>query len=218
MYHLRLTWCRPLCSRGKQKPFTRPKRCANARLKIASDGPDLHSGIEGGAVVEPMIDMFVWFVPSKTCVVIYTQIRVRLLATIIDSNRVVQIPGFCPFSLFQSSIQPDWFLIDDRVRPQTAEEKELYKLLSDVTQKPASLLSSRWREPSITIHNIEISGPKGRIILFVLSSRAYFFCRQRRLSFREQWQLNSLYGLYQTRILTPLWDHYETTSRPPSMS
>lgn len=99
-------------------------------LEIASDGPDLHSGIDGGAVVEPMIDM------------------VRLLATMIDSNHVVQIPGFY-----------------DHVRPQTAEEKELYKLLSDITQKPASLLSSRWREPSITIHNIEISGPKEATII-----------------------------------------------------
>ena len=60
------------------------------------------------------------------------------------------------------SFQSNRFLIDDRVRPQTAKEKELYKLLSDVTQKPASLLSSCWREPSITIHNIEISGPKGK--------------------------------------------------------
>ncbi|KAF8798830.1 Zn-dependent exopeptidase [Phlegmacium glaucopus] len=99
-------------------------------LEITSDRPDLHSGIEGGAVVEPMIDM------------------VRLLATVIDSNRVVQIPGFY-----------------DRVRPQTTEEKQLYKLLSEVTQKPASLLSSRWREPSMTIHNIEISGPKDATII-----------------------------------------------------
>ena len=51
---------------------------------------------------------------------------------------------------------------DDKVRPQTDAEKELYKLLSDVTQKPASLLASRWREPSLTIHNVQISGPKSK--------------------------------------------------------
>ena len=50
--------------------------------------------------------------------------------------------------------------LDDRVRPQTEEEKQLYKLLSKITNRPASLLSSRWREPSFTIHNVEISGPK----------------------------------------------------------
>lgn len=35
-------------------------------LKIASDRPDLHSGIEGGAVAEPMIDMFVCLTFIKT--------------------------------------------------------------------------------------------------------------------------------------------------------
>lgn len=49
---------------------------------------------------------------------------------------------------------------DDRVRPETEEEKQLYKLLSDVTQKLASSFVARWREPSLTVHTIEISGPK----------------------------------------------------------
>jgi hypothetical protein len=112
-------------------------------------------------VAEPMIDMFVCLALSKLVIVIYTQLRVRLLSTIVDSNRVVQIPGFCALLSLSFLFQSNRFLIDDRVRPQTAEEKELYKLLSDITQKPASHLSSSWREPSITIHNIEISGPKG---------------------------------------------------------
>jgi hypothetical protein len=51
---------------------------------------------------------------------------------------------------------------DDRVRPQTEEEKQLYKLLSDVTHRPASSFSSRWREPSLTVHNIQISGPQSQ--------------------------------------------------------
>ncbi|KAJ3514190.1 hypothetical protein NLJ89_g2516 [Agrocybe chaxingu] len=99
-------------------------------LDISSDRPDLHSGLEGGAVAEPMVDM------------------VKLLATLIDNNRVVQIPGFY-----------------EQVREQTEEEEELYKLLSDVTQRPASLLSSRWREPSLTVHNIGISGPKNATVI-----------------------------------------------------
>ncbi|KDR82660.1 hypothetical protein GALMADRAFT_58317 [Galerina marginata CBS 339.88] len=99
-------------------------------VEVSSDRPDLHSGIEGGAVAEPMVDM------------------VRLLATLTDSKRVVQIPGFY-----------------DQVQPQTEDEKELYKLLSEVTHRPASLLSSRWREPSFTIHNVEISGPKNATVI-----------------------------------------------------
>ena len=107
-------------------------------------------------------EWYVCWLAFKTPIIIYTKIRVRLLATMIDSNRSVKIPGFCMFTSLSSFGSNWWFSIDDRVRPQTAEEKELYKLLSDVTQKPASLLSSRWREPSMTIHNIAISGPKGK--------------------------------------------------------
>ncbi|KXN88158.1 putative di- and tripeptidase DUG2 [Leucoagaricus sp. SymC.cos] len=102
----------------------------HCKLMISNAMPDLHSGIEGGAIVEPMADM------------------VKLLATLTDGRGRIQIPQFY-----------------DRVRSQTEDEEELYKLLSEVTQKPASLLRSRWREPSLTMHNIEISGPKNSTVI-----------------------------------------------------
>jgi len=99
-------------------------------VEISSNNPDVHSGIEGGAVVEPMLDM------------------IRLLSTLTDNRRQVKIPGFY-----------------DLVRPQTEDEKKLYERLSAVTHRPASSLSSRWREPSLTVHNIEISGPKNATVI-----------------------------------------------------
>ncbi|ESK84684.1 beta-ala-his dipeptidase [Moniliophthora roreri MCA 2997] len=99
-------------------------------LEISSAHPDLHSGVDGGGVVEPMLDM------------------INLLSTLTDSKRHVKIPGFY-----------------DDVRPQTQEEKDLYAKLSEVTQKPASALSSRWREPSLTVHTMEISGPKNATVI-----------------------------------------------------
>ncbi|KIL67904.1 hypothetical protein M378DRAFT_191433 [Amanita muscaria Koide BX008] len=98
-------------------------------LEIRSELPDLHSGVEGGAIEEPMCDM------------------VRLLGTLVDDHRQVKIPGFY-----------------DRVRPQTEEERDLYQLLSNITKNPQSI-SSRWREPSLTIHNIETSGPKNATVI-----------------------------------------------------
>ncbi|KAG6865510.1 hypothetical protein C0991_001941 [Blastosporella zonata] len=94
-------------------------------LEISSQFPDLHSGIEGGAVVEPMLDMYVCFAWWD----------------VLEFN--------------------DY----DHVRPQTQEERELYKLLAEVTQRPAASLSSRWREPSLTLHTIEISGPKNATVI-----------------------------------------------------
>jgi hypothetical protein len=64
MYHLWLTWRRTLCSRGKS--VLRDLSAVLIWLKIASDRPDLHSGIVGGAVAEPMIDMFVCLAFIKT--------------------------------------------------------------------------------------------------------------------------------------------------------
>lgn len=46
------------------------------------------------------------------------------------------------------------------MRALTEDERQLYKVLSSVTQTPASLLAARWREPSLTIHNVEVSGPR----------------------------------------------------------
>lgn len=61
-------------------------------------------------------------------------------------------------------------VVDDSVRPLTADERQLYKVLSAVTQTPASALSAKWREPSLTIHNIEVSGPRSVFRLIVIPS------------------------------------------------
>lgn len=80
--------------------------------------------------------------------------------------------NFVSFYLLHSAINWQTWIPDDQVRPQTEEEEELYKLLSEVTQKPASLLRSKWREPSLTIHNIEISGPRSKTNLWYIHDRS----------------------------------------------
>lgn len=55
---------------------------------------------------------------------------------------------------------PPMRLPDDSVRPLTPEEQQVYTVLSGVTQTPTALLASRWREPSLTIHNVQVSGPR----------------------------------------------------------
>ncbi|CDO74568.1 hypothetical protein BN946_scf184771.g4 [Trametes cinnabarina] len=102
----------------------------HCNVEISNDGPDLHSGVDGGAAREPMLDM------------------VKLLGTLTDDTNRIAIPNFY-----------DW------VRPLTEEERQLYKVLSSVTQTPASLLAKRWREPSLTIHNVEVSGPRNSTVI-----------------------------------------------------
>ncbi|OBZ71455.1 putative di- and tripeptidase DUG2 [Grifola frondosa] len=102
----------------------------HCNIEISNAGPDLHSGVDGGAAVEPMLDM------------------VKLLGTLIDGRNRVAIPHFY-----------------DSVRTLTDEERQLYKVLSNVTQTPASSLAARWREPSLTIHNVEVSGPRNSTVI-----------------------------------------------------
>lgn len=56
---------------------------------------------------------------------------------------------------------------DDAVLPQDDEERKLYKLLSEVTGNPPLSLSSRWREPSLTIHSVTVSGPGSAFSLYL---------------------------------------------------
>ncbi|KAK7689745.1 hypothetical protein QCA50_006384 [Cerrena zonata] len=102
----------------------------HCQVKITNGGPDLHSGVDGGAAREPMMDL------------------IQLLGTLADCRQKVKIPGFY-----------------DDVRPLTEEERQLFQVLSGVTQTPASSLSAKWREPSLTVHDIQVSGPKNSTVI-----------------------------------------------------
>ncbi|KAG8792306.1 hypothetical protein FRC17_008616, partial [Serendipita sp. 399] len=95
----------------------------HAKIEISSEQPDLHSGVEGGALVEPMFDM------------------VSILSKLSSGGKV-----------FVSNFYDD-------VRPQTEQEQELYRLLERMTGKSANYLMAKWREPSLSIHSVETSGP-----------------------------------------------------------
>ncbi|KAI0051074.1 Zn-dependent exopeptidase [Auriscalpium vulgare] len=102
----------------------------HCNVEIMSQCKDAHSGVDGGAVVEPMQDM------------------IQLLATLSDKDRKVLIPGFY-----------------DDVRPRTEQETEAFKLIEAATNNTAESLAARWREPSLTVHNILGSGPRNPTVI-----------------------------------------------------
>ena len=96
--------------------------------------------------------------------------RLKLLGTLTDDDNKVTIPHFCktvPCASPETHLTT--VLSDDSVRPLSDEEKQSYKVLSSVTQTPASLLAARWREPSLTVHNIEVSGPRSMYAVLLFS-------------------------------------------------
>lgn len=106
-----------------------------ATVRVESEHPDLHSGIDGSRLIdEPLKDL------------------VALLASLRSPDGNVNIHGFY-----------------DPILPMTQSENDRYDTISqtllrsnpnlgDARQLVASF-KARWREPSLTIHGIETSGP-----------------------------------------------------------
>ncbi|CUA72557.1 putative di-and tripeptidase DUG2 [Rhizoctonia solani] len=101
----------------------------HSSIEISSERPDVHSGVEGGAIVEPMIDM------------------VKILATLASGSNVL-IPSFY-----------------DKVRPQPEEERILYKKIAEVTRTTPASIASKWSEPSLSIHSLNVSGPGNATVI-----------------------------------------------------
>ncbi|CAG8444891.1 387_t:CDS:10 [Diversispora eburnea] len=119
-------------------------------IEITSSHTDLHSGMQGGAISEPLNDM------------------VRVLSKLISDDNYILIPGFY-----------------DKVRPVTPSEQQLYEPLvelkiretfnnkSNISQNHDEFqklqnrkkLMARWRYPSLTVHKIDVSGPKNSTVI-----------------------------------------------------
>lgn len=112
-----------------------------ATIEVASERPDLHSGVDGSRLInEALKDL------------------IALLAKLTGPNGKVNIPGFY-----------------DNIPAMTREEDAMYEAISEtlIRDNPnlgdaASLTASfkaRWREPSLTIHRVDNSGPANATII-----------------------------------------------------
>ncbi|KAJ6073113.1 hypothetical protein N7467_011198 [Penicillium canescens] len=108
----------------------------HANLVVTSDHPDLHSGIDGSTLLdEPVKDI------------------AMLLSTIVGRKGQINLPGF-----------------HDAVRPLTDAEQKRFEAIADVlllqhpdipnSQALIKSLMHRWREPSLTVHSVEVPGSK----------------------------------------------------------
>ncbi|BGP54969.1 hypothetical protein JCM8202v2_002557 [Rhodotorula sphaerocarpa] len=124
----------------------------HASLKVQSMRENLHSGIWGGATAEPLTDL------------------VRVLASLTGPDGTVQIPGF---------------LAD--VRPLAASERSLYETVvkrcqgADTLKRltcgstipdPLQSLITRWRQPALSVHRVEVVGPAQKSLIPSAASAA----------------------------------------------
>ena len=118
----------------------------HATIEVGSDRPDLHSGVDGSRLIHEA---------SKDLV--------ALLAQLTAADGEVNIPCFY-----------------DPVLPITEAENERYEAISmTLLRRDPSLgdarsltesLKARWREPSLTIHRINTSGPANSTIISRLAT------------------------------------------------
>ena len=117
-----------------------------ANLSVSSTSEDAHSGVDGGAVAEPMIDM------------------VRVLGAISDGGRV-KLPGFREVLLSPSFDCRANQGTDEQVRPKTEEEMQLLAEVASASGRSVEDLEKVWRYPSFSIANISSSGSANKTVI-----------------------------------------------------
>ncbi|KAJ4299224.1 hypothetical protein N0V90_004468 [Kalmusia sp. IMI 367209] len=113
----------------------------HATVQIESKHPDLHSGVDGSALLdEPLKDL------------------VMLLSKLTGSHGKVQIPGFynpiLPLAEDEEKLYSEITATLLRGNPDLGDPEEL-----------AQSLMRRWREASLTIHRFQTSGPENSTII-----------------------------------------------------
>ena len=120
----------------------------HATVEVTSDQPDLHSGVDGSQLIsEPLKDL------------------VAVLASLTDFKGKISIPGFY-----------------DSIPPISTAENERFDRISNtlIHKNPslgdvdslASSFKARWREPSLTIHRIDSSGPPSNSTIISRTAKA----------------------------------------------
>lgn len=108
--------------------------CNYYQVAILGPGADLHSGIFGGVIAEPMTDL------------------VQVLAKLVDSNGKILIPGIdemvAPLTEKEDGLYNDIDFSVEELHAAAGSETGLYDNKKDI-------LKHRWRYPSLSIHGVE---------------------------------------------------------------
>ncbi|KAJ8105732.1 hypothetical protein OPT61_g10003 [Boeremia exigua] len=120
----------------------------HATVQVESEHPDLHSGVDGSALLdEPLKDL------------------VMLLSKLTGRHGKVQIPGFydpiLPLADGEKELYTEITQTLLRNNPDLGDPEEL-----------AQSLMRRWREASLTIHRFQTSGPENSTIIPRLAKAA----------------------------------------------
>ncbi|EPQ29230.1 uncharacterized protein PFL1_02985 [Pseudozyma flocculosa PF-1] len=115
-----------------------------ATIEVSGDEPDVHSGVEGGAVREPMIDM------------------VKLLSSL-SSGAQVTIPGFYDAVRPVTPAEVAQYESIARIKLQAAQPSSAST--AEAVAACAQSLMAKWRHPSLSVHHLRVSGPGNSTVI-----------------------------------------------------
>lgn len=100
--------------------------------------------------------------PNTACLPLLTsatsqdQTSCRLERSRLENRHTLVL--WVPIIYHFSRLGPNDQQSDDAVRPETTGETSTYANIAKLTGTQPSKISSRWREPSLTVHNVMVSG------------------------------------------------------------
>lgn len=107
-----------------------------ATVSVGSGERDVHSGVEGGAIREPMVDM------------------VKLLAALTAEGERVALPGF--YDAVRQTTEDEVQAYRDIVH---------IKQHAGAHADTVESLMAKWRYPSLSVHNLRVSGPGNSTVI-----------------------------------------------------
>eukprot|EP01134_Creolimax_fragrantissima_P007853 CFRG7853T1 len=123
-----------------QRPCLTYGMRGNINLEVTIDGPshDLHSGMDGGVVAEPLVDL------------------TAVLASLVDARGMVLAPGFYDKV---RDVSPAEFALYDDIDFDLESYRQSLGVEFSVNDhnSPTGILMSRWRNPALSITGIQTS-------------------------------------------------------------
>jgi len=120
--------------------------CSYYSITVSGPGADLHSGVFGGTVTEPMTDL------------------VSLLHTLVDNKGKILIPGLkdlvAPVTQEELDLYPGIAFTMDNIYESLGSKTTIHDNTTDILQ-------ARWRFPSLSIHGVEgaYSSPGAKTVI-----------------------------------------------------
>ncbi|OBA24460.1 glutathione degradosome [Metschnikowia bicuspidata var. bicuspidata NRRL YB-4993] len=109
----------------------------NATISVESEKPDRHSGVDGGVSKEPTMDL-IQLVGQLSC----------------QQTNKIKIPGF-----YENLIP-----IDEAELSRLDKIKQ-YARRNNIPEADLDTLLAKWRNPSLTVHRVDVSGPKNNTVI-----------------------------------------------------